>query len=62
MHKKDWATPLPKAIWAYRTTWKTTIGFTPFRLVYGKSSSMPIKFQHKTLHIALDLDIDITNT
>lgn len=36
LHKKDWSNRLPEAIWAYRTTWKTTIGFTPFEMVYGK--------------------------
>ena len=61
MHKKDWATHLPKAIWAYCTTWKTTIGFSSFELVYRKFASMPIEFQHKTHHTTLDLDIDITN-
>ena len=40
IHKWDWVTQLPEAIWAYRTTWKRTTRFTPFELLYGKSSSM----------------------
>ena len=30
IHKRDWVTQLPEAIWAYRTTWKRTTRFTPF--------------------------------
>lgn len=42
--KKDWDTNLLESIWAYHTTWKNIIGFTPFELVYGKLTSMPIEF------------------
>jgi hypothetical protein len=35
-HHKDWADRLPEALWAYRTTWRNTTGFTPYELVYGK--------------------------
>ena len=34
IHKRDWVTWLPEAIWAYRTTWKSTTRFTPFELLY----------------------------
>ena len=33
---KDWAERLVEATYAYNTTWKTTNGFTPYELVYGK--------------------------
>ena len=35
--RKDWADKLNDALWAYRTAFKTPIGTTPFRLVYGKA-------------------------
>ncbi|CAM8993246.1 unnamed protein product [Rhodiola kirilowii] len=38
-HKKDWASKLDDALWAYRTTYKTPIGMSPFRLVYGKPAT-----------------------
>ena len=60
IHKRDWVTQLPKEIWAYRTTWKSTTRFTPFELLYGKSTSMSIKFEHKTLKISLELDVDLS--
>lgn len=53
---------LLEALWAYITTWKTTIGFTPFQLVYGKSAMMPMEFEHKTLRTTLELNLDLTTT
>ena len=57
LHKKDWVARLPEALWAYRTAWKSTIGFTSFELLYEKIVVMPIEFEHKTLRTALELDI-----
>eukprot|EP00253_Pinus_taeda_P035367 PITA_35367 len=37
-NRKDWADQLIEATWAYNTTWKTTTGFTPYELVYGKKA------------------------
>ena len=34
---KDWAHKLPDALLAYRTAYKTPIGMSPFRLIYGKA-------------------------
>ena len=62
LHRKDWVARLPKALWAYRTAWKSTIGFTPFELLYGKTAVMPIEFEHKTLRTALELDIALPST
>lgn len=59
LHKKDWASRLPKELWAYRISWKTTIGFTTFELLYEKINVLPIEFEYKTLWTTLDLDMDI---
>lgn len=60
IHKKYWSHRLSEAIWAYRTTWKTPIGFTPFEMVYGKSTMMSIEFEHKTLRITLQLNMTLS--
>lgn len=59
LHKKDWASGLPEAFQAYIITWKITC-FTPFELLYGKTTVLPIEFEHKTPRTTLNLDMDIT--
>lgn len=40
--RKDWSSKLHEPLWAYRTAYKTPIGTTPFKLIYGKSCHLPI--------------------
>ncbi|XP_075096530.1 uncharacterized protein LOC107795262 [Nicotiana tabacum] len=37
-NRKDWAAKLDDALWAYGTAYKTPIGISPYKLVYGKVS------------------------
>nr|GEX15360.1 reverse transcriptase domain-containing protein [Tanacetum cinerariifolium] len=42
-----WSDKLEDALWAFRTTFKTPISCTPYRLVYGKSCHLPLELEHK---------------
>eukprot|EP00253_Pinus_taeda_P033678 PITA_33678 len=59
--RKDWEDCLVEATWAYNTTWITTIGFTPYELVYGKKALLSIEFEYKTLRVAAQLDLDLSH-
>jgi len=50
---RDWHDQLPYALWAYRTSERTTIGATPYSLVYGDESVIPIEIEIPYLRIAL---------
>jgi len=43
IHRSNWHNMLFSALWAYRTTVKTSTGFTPFQLVYGLETMLPIE-------------------
>ena len=60
-NRKDWSYRLPEALWAYRTTWRNTTGFSPYELVYGKSVVFPMEFEIKTLRTALAVNLDLTD-
>ncbi|GJT30635.1 reverse transcriptase domain-containing protein [Tanacetum coccineum] len=48
-NRASWSDKLDDALWAYRTAYKTLIGCTPYKLVYGKSCDYQ-KLQLNELH------------
>ncbi|KAJ9567317.1 hypothetical protein OSB04_003283 [Centaurea solstitialis] len=46
---KIWSQKLEDALWAYRTAYKTLIGSTPYRMLYGKACHLPFEFEYKAL-------------
>ncbi|GJW77326.1 reverse transcriptase domain-containing protein [Tanacetum coccineum] len=46
-NRASWSDKLDDALWAFRTAYKTPIGCTPYKLVYGKSCHLPIELEHR---------------
>nr|GEX43281.1 reverse transcriptase domain-containing protein [Tanacetum cinerariifolium] len=46
-NRASWSDKLDDALWAFLTSYKTTIGCTPYKLVYGKTCHLPIELEPK---------------
>nr|GEV44946.1 reverse transcriptase domain-containing protein [Tanacetum cinerariifolium] len=46
-NRASWSDKLDDALWAFRTAYKTPIGCTPYKLVYGKACHLPMEIKHK---------------
>ncbi|KAG7528612.1 Ribonuclease H-like superfamily [Arabidopsis suecica] len=57
--RKDWSAKLDDALWAYRITFKTPIGTTPFNLLYRKSCHLPVELEYKAMWAVKVLNFDI---
>ncbi|GJY07613.1 reverse transcriptase domain-containing protein [Tanacetum coccineum] len=42
-NRASWSDKLDDALWAFRTAYKTPIGCTPYKLVYGKACHLPLQ-------------------
>ncbi|XP_076910809.1 uncharacterized protein LOC143568568 [Bidens hawaiensis] len=56
--RKDWSIKLDDALWTYRTTYKTPIGTTPYRLVYGRGCHLPMELALRELWAIKNVNMD----
>ena len=54
---RDWLEKLLFALWAYRTSYRTSIGATPYSLVYGMETVLPVEIEMSSLTVALEQHI-----
>nr|GEZ26197.1 reverse transcriptase domain-containing protein [Tanacetum cinerariifolium] len=58
----SWSDKLDDALWAFRTSFKTPIGCTPYKLVYEKACHLPIKLEHKAYWALKHVNFDHLTT
>ena len=54
---QDWSKKLLFALWAYQTSFLTSIGATPYSLVYGMDAVLPVEIEMGSLRVALEQQI-----
>ena len=56
--RKDWSSKLEDALWAYRTAYKSPIGMSPNKIVYGKQCHLPLELEYKEMWAIKKLNFD----
>ena len=59
-NRKDWADKQVDAFWAYRTTFKTLLDMSTYRVVYDKLCHLPVEIEHKAWWAIRKLNYDLT--
>ena len=51
---RDWSEKLPFALWAYRTSFRTSTEATFYYLVYGMETVLPVEIEMGSLRVTLE--------
>ena len=56
--RKDWSVKLDDALWAYRTAYKSPIGMSPYKIVFGKPIYLSLELEYKAMWAIKKLNYD----
>ena len=58
IRRKDWSIKIDDAFMAYRIAYKTPIGMSPYRIVFGKPCHLPLELEYKAMWTIKKLNCD----
>ncbi|GKD10451.1 reverse transcriptase domain-containing protein [Tanacetum coccineum] len=61
-NRASWSNKLDDALWAFRTAYKTPIGCTLYKLVYGKACKLPVELEHKAYWALKHVNFNLKTT
>nr|GEX69936.1 reverse transcriptase domain-containing protein [Tanacetum cinerariifolium] len=61
-NRASWSDKLDDALWAFHTAYKTPIGCTLYKLVYGKACHLPVELEHKAYSVLKHANFDLKTT
>jgi hypothetical protein len=59
VNQRDWDNRLQEALWAYRTTYRTPTQATPYSLVFGVETVLPLEIELPSLRVAMQNDMTV---
>ncbi|XP_075080161.1 uncharacterized protein LOC142165523 [Nicotiana tabacum] len=57
--RTNWTKKLDDALWTYHTAFKTPIGMSSYKFVFGKECHLPVELKHKALWALWQLNLNM---